>query len=158
MAVVFAIAIIFAGVIAAAALGLRAMRRAVAAGLIGEIAEALELMETHAVESALAQDGEGAASSPALPEFSTLVYRSESAWLALLGPHLARVVASFYAAAQALQRELSDLAAETSEARRAQRMKFAKIELQQAFDLGEDALRGLRGIVSPGRPLTVTRA
>lgn len=158
MAIVFAIAVVLAGVVAASGAALWAMRRAVAAGLIGEIADALNLMETHGVESALAKEGDGASLSPLLPALSTLVYRSEAAWLALLGPHLARLVASFYATAATLHDELLGLAAETSAARRAQRAEFAAIELRQAFDLGEEALRGLRPIVSHRRPLSISRA
>ncbi len=166
MVIVFAIALALVGVVAGSALW--AMRRAVAAGLIGEIADAMNLMETHlmethltethGVESALAKGSDSASLSPLLPALSTLVYRSDAAWLALLGPHLARLVASFYAAAATLHDELLGLVAETSDARRAQRAKFAAMELERAFDLGEEALRGLRPIASGRRPLSISRA
>ena len=102
----------------AARCGVRAAQRALAGGLIGEISETLTLLETHDLEAALAHCGEGGL-APSLPVLPTLSYRADAGWMALLGAHLARLSASFYASAQALQSELSGLSSETAEAARA---------------------------------------
>ena len=101
----------------AATCGVRAARRALAGGLIGEISETLTLLETHDLEAALAHCGEGGR-APSLPALPTLSYRADAAWMALLGAHLARLSASFYASAQALQDELRGLSSETAEGAR----------------------------------------
>jgi hypothetical protein len=89
----------------AATFGLRAARRALAGGLIGEISETLTLLETHDLDAALAHCGNGGL-APHLPALPTLSYRADAGWMGLLGAHVARLSASFYASAEALQDEL----------------------------------------------------
>jgi hypothetical protein len=141
----------------AAALVVRAARRALAGGLIGEISETLTLLETHDLEAALAHCGEGGR-APSLPALSTLSYRADAGWMGLLGAHLARLSASFYASAQALQDELRGLSSETTEGARTERVKSASQELQRTFALGDETLRSLRDIVSGRRHDVISRS
>ena len=141
----------------AASFAARAARRALAAGLIGEINESLTLLENHDLEAALAHCAEGGR-APNLPALPTLSYRSDTAWMALLGAHLARLSASFYASAEALQDELHGLSSETAEAARTERVKSASQELQRTFALGDEALRSLRDIVSRRRHDVISRS
>ena len=141
----------------AAAFVVRAARRALAGGLIGEISETLTLLETHDLEAALAHCSEGGR-APSLPALSTLSYRVDAAWMGLLGAHLARLSASFYASAQALQDELRGLSSETMEAARTARAKSASQELQRTFTLGDETLRSLRDIVSGRRHDVISRS
>ena len=141
----------------AATWGVRAARRALAGGLIGEISETLSLLETHDVEAALAQCGEGGL-APSLPMLPTLSYRADAGWMALLGAHLARLAASFYASAEALQDELRGLSSETGEAARTVRARSASQELQRTFRLGDETLRSLRDVVSRRRCRSISRA
>jgi hypothetical protein len=141
----------------AARCGVRAAQRALAGGLIGEISETLTLLETHDLEAALAHCGEGGL-APSLPVLPTLSYRADAGWMALLGAHLARLSASFYASAQALQSELSGLSSETAEAARTERAKSASQELQRTFTLGDEALRSLRDVVSRRRCGSISRS
>jgi hypothetical protein len=135
----------------------RAARRALAAGLVGEICETLTLLETHDLEAALAHCGEGGL-APSLPALPTLSYRADVGWMALLGVHLARLSASFYASAQALQDELRGLSSETAEAARTERAKSASQELQRTFTLGDETLRSLRDVVSRRRHDVISRS
>jgi hypothetical protein len=141
----------------AAAFVVRAARRALAGGLIGEISETLTLLETHDLEAALAHCGEGGR-APSLPALSTLSYRADAGWMGLLGAHLARLSASFYASAQALQDELRGLSSETTEGARTERVKSASQELQRTFALGDETLRSLRDIVSGRRHDEISRS
>lgn len=141
----------------AASFALRAARRALAAGLIGEINESLTLLENHDLEAALARCGAGGR-APSLPALPTLSYRSDAAWMALLGAHLARLSASFYASVEALQDELRGLSSETAEAARAERAKSATQELQRTFALGDETLRSLRDVVSGRRHDKISRS
>ncbi len=135
----------------------RAARRALAAGLVGEICETLTLLENHDLEAALAHCGEGGL-APSLPALPTLSYRADVGWMALLGVHLTRLSASFYASAQALQDELQGLSSETAEAARTQRAKSASQELQRTFTLGDETLRSLRDVVSRRRHDVISRS
>ena len=141
----------------AATCGVRAAQRALAGGLIGEISETLSLLETHDLEAALAHCGEGGL-PPSLPALPTLSYRADAGWMALLGGHLARLSASFYASAQALQDELRGLSSETAEAARTERAKSAAQELQRTFTLGDETLRSLRDVVSRRRRSLISRS
>jgi hypothetical protein len=142
----------------AIALAARAMRRAVAAALIGEISETMTLLETHDVENGLARCRDGASPAPSLPSLPTLSYRSDAAFIALLGAHRARLSASFYGSAQALQGELRALSSESVGAGRDERVRCASQELQRAVELGDEALRSLRDIVSHRRHDLISRA
>jgi hypothetical protein len=146
---------------AAATLALRAYRRALAAGLIGEICETLTLIESHDVEAGLARCsealGDGGA-APNLPTLPTLSYRGEMAGMALIGAHRARLAAGFYAAAEALHGELSDLAAAAPGPARGERVRNATRELQRTFDLGDETLRALRDVIAPRRRRLLSRA
>ncbi len=141
----------------AATLGVRAARRALAGGLIGEISETLTLLESHDLEAALAHCGEGGL-APSLPALPTLSYRADAGWMGLLGAHLARLSASFYASAQALQDELRGLSGETGEAARTARAKSASQELQRTFTLGDETLRSLRDVISRRRHDVISRS
>jgi len=147
----------FLAVAIATLLAARAMRRALAAGLIGEISETLTLLETHDIEAGLAACGEAGA-TPSLPILPTLSYRGELARMALIGAHVARLAAAFYAAAETLHDELGDLAAAAPGPARAERVRSAKRELERAFDLGDETLRALRDIVAPRRCRVLMRA
>jgi hypothetical protein len=142
---------------AATAFGVRAARRALAGGLIGEISETLTLLENHDLEAALAHCGQGGL-APSLPALPTLSYRADAGWMALLGAHLARLSASFYASAQALQDELRGLSSETAEAARTARVRSASQELQRTLALGDEALRSLRDVVSRRRCASISRS
>jgi hypothetical protein len=78
--------------------------------------------------------------------------------MALLGAHLARLSASFYASAQALQDELRGLSGETVEGARTERVKSASQELQRTFALGDETLRSLRDVVSRRRCRSISRS
>ena len=127
----------------AATCGVRAARRALAGGLIGEISETLTLLETHDLEAALAHCGEGGR-APSLPALSTLSYRAG--------------VACSYASAQALQDELRGLSSETVAAARTERARSASQELQRTFTLGDETLRSLRDVVSRRRCRSISRS
>ena len=133
----------------AATCGVRAARR--------EISETLTLLETHDLEAALAHCGEGGL-APSLPALPTLSYRADAGWMALLGAHLARLSASFYASAQALQDELRGLSSETVAAARTERARSASQELQRTFTLGDETLRSLRDVVSRRRCRSISRS
>ncbi len=134
----------------------RAARRALAAGLVGEICEALTLIEGHDLEAAIARCAEGGP-APSLPALPTLSYRHEMAGMALLGVHVSRLAAAFYGAAAALQDELHGLAGE-GEGRRAERARFAAEELRRTFELGDETLRALRDILTCRLHNLVSRA
>jgi hypothetical protein len=145
----------------ATAVTLRALRRALAASLIGEICETLALIETHDVEASLARCAQGlaeGAAAPSLPTLPTLSYRSEMAGMALIGAHRARLAAGFYAAAGALHDELGDLAAAAPGLARAERLRSAIQELQRTVDLGDETLRALRDVLAPRRCRQLSRA
>ncbi len=154
LVVVLAILGVALGVVVA----IRAGRRALAAGLIGEIAETLNLLETHDVERALAQFGDGGRPAPSLPVLPTVSYRTDAPRMALLGAHLARLSAGFYASAEALQDELRALSSEANGAGRAERVQYASQDLRRTFELGDEALRSLRDIVSRRRHDLISRA
>ena len=141
----------------AASFAARAARRALAAGLIGEINESLTLLENHDLEAALALCADGG-QAPSLPTLPTLSYRSDTALMALLGAHLARLSASFYASAEALQDELRGLSSETTETARTERVKSASQALQRTFALGDETLRSLRDIISRRRCGSISRS
>lgn len=140
----------------AASYALRAFRRALAAGLVGEICEILTLIDTHDLEAALAHCGAGGM-APSLPVLPTLSYRNEMAGMALLGAHVSRLAAAFYGAAAALQDELRSLAG-AAEGERAERAGFAAAELRRTFDLGDETLRALRDILTRRAHNVVSRA
>ena len=142
----------------AVAFAIRAMRRGLAAALIGEITETMNLLETHDVENGLAHCGDSARPAPNLPSLPTLSYRSDAAWIGLLGAHRARLSASFYGSAQALQSELLALSNESVAAARDERVRCAAQELQRTVELGQEALQSLRDIVSHRRHDLISRA
>ena len=156
MSLIWGLVALLAAAIAAIC-GVRAARRALAGGLIGEISETLTLLESHDLEAALALCGEGGR-APSLPALSTLSYRTGAGWMALLGAHLARLSASFYASAEALQDELRGLSSETAVAARAERARSASQELQRTFTLGDETLRSLRDVVSRRRCGSISRS
>jgi hypothetical protein len=133
-----------------------ATRRGVAASLIGEITEILNSFEAHVIEKGL--PNMDVSTLPLLSSSSTVIYQSHAARIGLLGSHLARVIASFYASVGVLTDELRTLAAETSESGRATRINFVKSKLQATFDVGDEALRGLRPLISRRRPISLSRA
>lgn len=157
MGVILAVFVVV-GLTIAGAVALRAGRRALAAGLIGEISETLNLLETHDVEDGLAHFGDGGRPAPSLPMLPTLSYRADAPRMALLSAHFARLAASFYASAEALQDELRALPGEASGAGQAERVQFASQELRRTFELGDEALRSLRDIVSRRRHDLISRA
>jgi hypothetical protein len=144
--------------VVAIAFAIGAMRRALAAALVGEISETLNLLETHDVENGLAHIGDDGRPAPNLPTLPTVSYRSDAAFVALLGPHLARLSASFYGSAEALQDELRALEKESAGPARDERVRCAVRELQRTAELGEEALRSLRDIVSHRRHDIISRA
>jgi len=156
MSLIWGLVALFAAAVAAT-WGVRAARRALAGGLIGEISETLSLLETHNVEAALAHCSEGGM-APSLPVLPTLSYRADAGWMALLGVHPARLSASFYASAQALQDELRGLSNEMAEAKRTERATSASQELQRTLALGDETLRSLRDVVSRRRCGLISRA
>jgi len=139
MSLIWGLVALFAAAIAAT-WGVRAARRALAGGLIGEISETLSLLETHNVEAALARCGEGGM-APSLPALPTLSYRADAGWMALLGVHPARLSAS-----------------EIAEAKRTERATSASQELQRTLALGDETLRSLREVVSRRRCGLISRA
>ena len=150
------LALVAGGVVAAAIYAVSAARRGVAASLIGEIAEILNVIETHDVENGLANAADVV--SPLLSPFSPVIYQSQAARIGLLGAHRARLIASFYASMRDLSDELRALAIESSDAGRAARTKFISMEARATFDLGEEALRCLRPLVSHHRVASLSRA
>ncbi len=78
--------------------------------------------------------------------------------VALPGAHLARLSASFYASALALQDELPGLSSETVAAARTVRAKSASQELQRTLALGDETLRSLRDVVSRRRHDVISRS
>ena len=156
MSLIWGLLVLLAAFVAATC-GVRAARRALAGGLIGEISETLTLLESHDLEAALAHCGEGGR-APSLPALSTLSYRADAGWMGLLGAHLARLSASFYASAQALQDELRGLSSETTEGARTERVKSASQELQRTFALGDETLRSLRDVISRRRCGSISRS
>ncbi|MBV8474794.1 MAG: hypothetical protein JO107_11590 [Hyphomicrobiales bacterium] len=156
--VLLVIALAIAGLALGAAVAIRAGRRALAAELIGEIAETLNLLETHDVERLLAEFGADGRLAPSLPLLPTVSYRTDAPHLALLGAHLARLSAGFYASAEALQDELRTLTSEANGAGRAERVHYASEDLRRTFELGDEALRSLRDIVSGRRHDLISRA
>ncbi len=123
------------------------MRRSLAASLIGEIAEVLSAIEAHDIEGLLG-DGAGGGSPVPLPIFSEVAYRSQVTRFGLLRSHSARLIAAFYASLTVLGGELHALAGETSESKRAERVKLIMTELPKTMDLGDMALRDLRSYIS----------
>jgi hypothetical protein len=158
MSVMILLVFVIAALAIAAAVAVRAGRRALAAGLIGEISETLNLLETHDVEHGLARFAEDGRLAPSLPLLPTLSYRIDAPRIALLGVRLARLSASFYASAEALQDELRSLSLQANGTGRSEKVKFAAQELQRTFDLGDEALRSLRDIVSGRRHDAISRA
>lgn len=149
MASELAVVVAILGAVGAAALyAFKRLRAALAASLVGEIAEALNVIEMHDIERILGQASEGSSASVALPAFSAIAYRSQVNRLGLLGSHLARLTAAFYESLSVLGEELHALAAETSETERIERKKLIMTELQQTFALGDDVLQGLRSLIS----------
>ena len=150
------IVIVNCGAVAAAALSVRMIRRGIAASLVAEIAQSLDLIEAHNFESGSATSQALASPLPWL--FSPVVYPQFAARIGLLGAHRARLIASFYASARVLSDELRALATETSETSRIARTKFAVAEMQVTLDLGDEALRSLRPLISRRRQPSLSRA
>ena len=150
------LALVAGGVVVAAIYAVNAARRGVAASLVGEIAEILNVIETHDVENGLANAA--VVVSPLLSPFSPIIYQSQAARIGLLGAHRARLIASFYASVRDLSDELRALSIESSEAGRTARTKFVSMEARTTFDLGEEALRCLRPLVSRHRVASLSRA
>lgn len=82
---------------------------------------------------------------------SSIIYKASERRIGLLGSHNVRLIASFYSSAAILDDELRALAAEKSATRRKCRAGFAADELEQLYDFGDAALRGLRPFIEPRR-------
>ena len=141
----------------AAALALRAGRRALAGGLVGEVAEILDMIDSHDVERALAGFGEGRSAAPMLPRLPSVVFKAGATFMPILGAHVARLLAAFYASTEALNEELTALPAASPRGREAERA-LASARLRHTVELGEELLRALRDIVSPRRRDLIVRA
>ena len=104
------LALVAGGVVVAAIYAVNAARRGVAASLVGEIAEILNVIEAHDVENGLANAA--IIVSPLLSPFSPIIYQSQAARIGLLGAHRARLIASFYSSVRDLSDELRALSIE----------------------------------------------
>jgi hypothetical protein len=120
-----ALAIIASVVSVAAVFLVRVARRGMAASLVGEISEILNVVEKYEVENALARSA--LAVAPPLSPFSPIIYQSHAAKIGLLGSHRARLIGSFYASVQSLSNDLQALAADHSESGQRVRMKYVLI-------------------------------
>ena len=132
-------------------------RGAVAASLVGEIAEFVNYIETQ-----LPADGDVANTSTAqrniyLPS-SPVIYQAHSSRIGLLGVHRARLIASFYASLQSLNDEIRRLEPAGLEGGPSARSTFISSKLQATLDLGDEALRSLQPIISRHRDGFACRA
>jgi hypothetical protein len=126
-----------------------ATRKGIAASLVGEVVEILELIEAHKVRDALTDPGRAATALPW--SYSPVIYAQHASRIGLLGAHRARLIASFYSSAEALSDEIKALAADLSETGRTARGKIAIAELEATFELGDETLQSLRPLISRGR-------
>ena len=158
MSLIWGLVALLVAVAIAATCGVRAARRALAGGLIGEISETLTLLEGHDLEAALAHCGEGGR-APSLPALPTLSYRADAGGMALLGAHLARLVGELLCLGAGAAGRIARLVERDRGGRRAtERAESASQELQRTFTLGDETLRALRDVVSRRRCAFVSRA
>ncbi|HLH49942.1 MAG TPA: hypothetical protein VKV96_11420 [Roseiarcus sp.] len=150
-------AVLIIGVALAATLALRAGRRALAGGLVGEIAEILDIIDSHDLERALAAFGEGRSAAPMLPRLSCVVFKAGATRMPILGAHAGRLSAAFYASIEALNEELTALPAALPSGRETQ-TALASARLRRTVELGEESLCALRDIVSRRRHDLIARA
>jgi hypothetical protein len=161
MGLVSLVAIVIGGstfVVLSLAFRWRFSRRALAASLIGEIAEILTVIDAHDLSDALRATMDHGTLFCAPPPQSTIVYKGNQRRLGLLGSHNVRLIASFYSCAESLNGELHALAADTSRNGRKYRARFAATELDQLFELGNEALRNLRPFIERKRSALLIRA
>ena len=104
------LALVASCVVAGVIYAVVATRRGVASRLVGEIAEILNVIETHDVENGSANAAVFV--SPLSSPFSPIIYQSQAARISLLGAHRARLIASFYASVRDLSDELRALSIE----------------------------------------------
>jgi hypothetical protein len=95
-------AVLIVGVALAATLALRAGRRTLAGGPVGEIAEILGVIDSHDAERALAAFGEGRSAAPMLPRPSCVAFKAATL-MPILGAHAGRLSAAFHASTEAPQ-------------------------------------------------------
>lgn len=151
----FGVVVVIVIVALAAWLALRESRRALAGELVGEISEILDMIDAHHVARDLAAcDGSAA---PTLPRLPSVAFKAGAAWRPILGAHVARLAAAFYASAEALNEELTALSA-ASPSGRDTRSAPASARLRRTVELGEELLRALRDIVSRRRHDLIARA
>jgi hypothetical protein len=142
---------------------IRQQRRALALALIGEIAAMLRTLEIHSVVDEL----EHAAHAETvelprlagfnLPRFNA--YEANANKLDLLDGSLVRQIAYFYGRIGVLPGELGALAGPLiSQERRQAAAKKALPELDDALRVGDEILRGLRRLIGPRRPFSISRA
>jgi hypothetical protein len=159
MGLISVVALVLAGsIIPALLLGWRFSRKALAASLIGEIAEILTVIDAHDLPEAVRVTMDQGTPFCATPPLSSVVYKASERRLGKLGAHNIRLLASFYSCAAMLSEELQALAAETSKNGRKSRARFAAAQLEQLFQFGDEALRSLRPFIEPHRSPFLIRA
>jgi hypothetical protein len=142
---------------------MRQRRRALALALIGEIVAILRTVETHSVIDELAQAAHAEAAELSklegfsLPRFST--YEANANKLDLLSGSLVRQIAYFYARMGVLADELKALVRPViTPERRKTGAKNLLPEIEDALSVGDEILRGLRRLIGPRRPASISRA
>lgn len=122
-------------------------RRAVAASLIGEISEFVS-----AIERRLPAEGAVASTSVVLQSLflpcSPVIYQAYSGRVGLLGAHRARLIASFYASLQNLTEETRGLEFRRPPDCPPVQSDSISSKLKATLDLGDEALRSLRPLIS----------
>ena len=144
--------------ILAAWFALRAGRRAFAGELVGEISEILDVIDSHDAERKLLEYAAGGGACRVLPRLPLMVFEKSAIWLPILGLHGARVVASFYASAGALNEELAVLSGSQSAESGTTGDQCASSRLAHTVELGEQALLALRAVVARRRQALISRS
>lgn len=150
-------------VITACGIGLLAIwaadiaRRAVAASLVGEIAEFVRVIERQLPAEGGTANTSVVLQSQSLP-WSPVIYQAHSGRVGLLGVHRARLIASFYASLQSLNEELRGHGVARSPSGSPVQSNSISAKLRTTLDLGDEALRSLRPIVSRPRDGSLRRA
>jgi hypothetical protein len=142
---------------------IRHQRQALALALVGEIVAILRTVETHCVIEELAQATHAELADLSdldgfnLPRFSA--YEGNASKLDLLGGSLVRQIAYFYARVGVLAGELRALAGPVlSQERRKAAAEKVLPEVEDAVRVGDEILRGLRRLIGPRRPVSISRA
>ena len=141
----------------AATCGVRAARRALAGGLIGEISETLTLLETHDLEAALAHCGEGgrgAEPSGAADAQLSRRRRLDGAARRSSGAAVGELLRVGPGAAGRIARPVERNRRGGADGARQVRVQ----ELQRTFALGDETLRSLRDVVSRRRCGSISRS